>query len=86
MWIDPKQKKNQKIVLREKEEDNISIPTDPNSFLHATNLGGGLGLAMGFYFTDIFRFVIILYFVWSDSFSEQVCHWITNLKLNITPK
>ena len=57
MWIDPK-KNNQKIVLREKEEDNISIPTDPNSFLHA-NLGGSLGLAVGFCFTDIFPFVII---------------------------
>ena len=27
MWIDQKKKNNQKIVLREKEEDNISIPT-----------------------------------------------------------
>lgn len=57
MWIDPKKKNNQKIVLREKEEDNISIDrwTDPNSFLHA-NLGGSLGLAVGFCFTDPVRY------------------------------
>lgn len=50
-----KKKNNQKIVLREKEEDNIFISTDPNSFLHA-NLGGSLGLAVGFCFTDPVRY------------------------------
>ena len=50
-----KKKNNQKIVLREKEEDNISISTDPNSFLHA-NLSGSLGLAVGFCFTDPVRY------------------------------